>query len=561
MKVGRNYSHFRGVDLRGGDISLTHSPDSLNMWRDYAMTDAIRTRPSLRLHSTWTETVYGIWFLGEQLLVHTGNQLYSTSPGQEPVEVYDVREMGYLQEAGGYASFLRDEGSYRVLYLLTGNRYLKYDGNAFPVEGYIPTTTIGRKPSGGGVTHESVNLLTAQRKNSFLADGESTEFFLDAQQIDNGEYDDITVWVDGEVVSKAEYTLDAAAGKVTFATAPPAPDTDGQDNVVILFSKTVPGNRERIDGCRLAVEFDNRIFFSGNPEYPNTLWHSALNDPEYIADVSYYQEGMDMAPIRGMVAGNNALWVFRETPGAGSAVFYHTPVLDEDYGKIYPSIQAGISTGCVGAAVNFYDDIAFFSTRGMEGIGGDIEGNSFLRHRSARVDRHFTAMKGYRDMITQVWNGYLMVFAGKQCFLADSRSLDSDGYDWFVWELESPVRCTAVHGDTLYLGTEDGVFTLTGEEDVPSHWVTAKDDLGYPQLRKTTNKRGCVAEVTGDVCLSAITHGEESAVGDFCGVGDYLVGRIKEKKFKDIQLKFHSNTRFSLESVTLECYVGGYIKR
>jgi hypothetical protein len=33
------------------------------------------------------------------------------------------------------------------------------------------------------------------------------------------------------------------------------------------------------------------------------------------------------------------------------------------------------------------------------------------------------------------------------------------------------------------------------------------------------------------------------------------------KKFKDIQLKFASNTRFSLETVTLEAFIGGYIKR
>ena len=44
-------------------------------------------------------------------------------------------------------------------------------------------------------------------------------------------------------------------------------------------------------------------------------------------------------------------------------------------------------------------------------------------------------------------------------------------------------------------------------------------------------------------------------------VKDYFVSRIKRKKFKDIQLKFYSPTRFSLETITLECFVGGYTKR
>jgi response regulator of citrate/malate metabolism len=50
-------------------------------------------------------------------------------------------------------------------------------------------------------------------------------------------------------------------------------------------------------------------------------------------------------------------------------------------------------------------------------------------------------------------------------------------------------------------------------------------------------------------------------VGVHKGVTDYFVSRIKQKKFKDIQLKFQSDTRFSLETVTLEAFVGGYVKR
>jgi hypothetical protein len=50
-------------------------------------------------------------------------------------------------------------------------------------------------------------------------------------------------------------------------------------------------------------------------------------------------------------------------------------------------------------------------------------------------------------------------------------------------------------------------------------------------------------------------------IGEYTDITDYFVSRIKRKKFKDIQLMFYSETRFSLESVTLECFIGGYIKR
>jgi hypothetical protein len=71
-----------------------------------------------------------------------------------------------------------------------------------------------------------------------------------------------------------------------------------------------------------------------------------------------------------------------------------------------------------------------------------------------------------------------------------------------------------------------------------------------------------VVEALGDVSVFAkIEDTAFETIGTYKNVSDYFVSRIKRKKFKDIQLKFHSNTRFSLETATLEAYIGGYIKR
>ena len=114
-----------------------------------------------------------------------------------------------------------------------------------------------------------------------------------------------------------------------------------------------------------------------------------------------------------------------------------------------------------------------------------------------------------------------------------------------------------------YIGTNGGIYTLTDTNaNVESYWVTPLDKFKYPHKLKTTNKRGCVAEATGDVSVYAkLEDTGFELVGTYKNVTDYFVSRIKRKKFKDIQLKFHSNTRFSLETVTLECFIGGYIKR
>ena len=564
--VPRLYSNFRGVDFRGKEINLTRSPDSLNMWRDYKSLGGITTRPSMKLLMETAECVHGIFFLGDRMFVHYGAEMWERDSDGNLYQVMHPVEDPYLSKVPAAASFVWATEFGGELFMLTGENYIKYDGNASPVHGYIPTTSIGRKPSGGGVIHEAVNLLTPERINTFLADGVSTDYFLDAQDIDESER--VSVQINGEYLKSSAYTVDYAAGKVIFNEAPAAPDTDGQDNVSIRFSKTVPGYRQRITKCTLCVPFDNRIFFSGNPDHPNMLWHSALNDPAYIPDLNYYQEGVDSAPIRGMVAGNNALWVFREASNTDNAVFYHIPTLDADYGKIYPSAHGSASLGCVGGAINFNDDIVFFSHRGMEGISGDITTEQAISHRSSLVDRKMIWEAFYRDMILAEWNGYLMVFIGDRCYLADSRAKfqndDHFEYDWYYWKMEQNITSATVHDGVLYLGGEFGVYTLTGDADLESYWVTPLDKFKYPNMQKTTNKRGCVVEAEGEeISVFAKTNKEADfqLIGTYPVVTDAFVSRIKKKKFKDLQLKFYSPKRFSLETATMECFVGGYIKR
>lgn len=549
--VSREYGGFRGVDFRGDEVNLIRSPDSVNLWKDYTKTDSIRTRPGMALHTAFAEPVYGVFSYKDNLLVHSGDKLYKVEAG-EKTELFS-----------GLAASVSDAFIYEGLwYFKDGKHYLQYDGTSVSeVVGYVPTTSIGRKPAGGGSIHEDVNLLTGKRINTFLADGESKEFFLDAQNIDD-TYTPV-VKVNGE---EAAHAVDYAAGKIIFDTAPEKPLTDGQDNVSVEFQKTVVGAKEKILNCTILQVFDNRVFFSGNKDYPNTVWHCSLNDPAYCSDLDYYNEGLDTARVKGMVAGNNALWVFREPSEANTNVFYHIPTIDEQYGKIYPSNHSSVAIGCVGKAINFNDDIVFFSERGMEGISGDVTTEQVAAHRSTTVDRKLISEQDYQNMVLTEWDGYLCVFIEDKCYLADSRALYTNNghpeYEFFYWQMEKAVICAKVIDSVLYLGTSDGVYTLTGDGDLESYWVTPKDKFEAPYLLKTTNKRGCVAEATGDIDVYAkLEDTDFELVGTFKGVTDYFVGRIKKKKFKDIQLKFYSQTRFSLEKITLSCYIGGYIKR
>ena len=555
--ISRVYGGFRGADFRGEDVNLVRSPDCLNVWKDYKEVDSIRTRPEMQLLSSFGATIYGIFPFKagntEMIIVHSGDKLYKF------VDNIATELFTGVDQARSN-SFIYNN----VWYFKDGVNYLQYDGETIrEVVGFVPTTSIARKPAGGGATHEDVNLLTGERKNTFLADGKSTEYFLDAQEIDSDFA--LIVKVNDEVVTN--YIVDYKEGKITFETAPAEPGTDGQDNVSVHFKKDIEGYRDKINKCTLLEVFDNRVFFSGNDDFPNMIFHCSLSDPTYCSDLDYYSEGLDSAKVKGLVAGNNVLWVFKEPSQANTTVFYHTPTIDSEYGKIYPSTHSSISTGCVGKALNFNDDIIFFSDRGMEGISGDITTEQVIAHRSTLVDRKMTAEPNYKDMVLEEWEGYLIAFIDNKAYLADSRAMFSnDGhkeYEWFYWELSEKITCAKVNKGVLYLGTENGLYALTDtSSSVVSYWTTPKDKFGYPQHLKTSNKRGCVVEATGDISVFAkVEDTDFELIGDYKDVSDYFVSRIKRKKFKDIQLKFHSDTRFSLETATLECFVGGYIKR
>ncbi len=564
--VTRKYDNFRGADFRGEEINLMRSPDCLNVWKDYRHTDSIRTRPALELFQSFPDKINGIYFYkignNDVCLVHTGHNLYKIEDGGKTLI------NGRLNDAQSNAFIFNN-----IWYFLDGVNYMQYDGEKLShIEGYVPTTSIGRKANGGGKVHEDINLLTKRRINTFIGDGVSTEFHLDTQNIDAPSMPyqdhDVVVTVNGEPYdAKYGFLVNYVDGIVSFSEPPPAPLTDGQDNVSIEFSKTINGHREMISKCTLLQVFDNRVFFSGNPDYPNRIWHCKLNEPRYFSDLDYYNEGIDSAEIKGLVAGNNALWVFKEPSISNSSVFYHTPTIDSEYGKVYPSTHSTISMGCVGKAVNFNDDIVFFSDRGMEGVNGDVTTEQFVVHRSSLVDRKLIAESNYKNMILQEWDGYLLVIIDNKIYLADSRATFTNEnhieYEWFYFRFDKVITCANVHNGILYLGTADGVYTLTNTTNaVESYWVTPKDKFNYPQYMKTTNKRGCVVEATGDISVYAKTEktGFE-LISEYKGVTDAFVCRIKRKKFKDIQLKFHSNTRFTLETATLECFIGGYLKR
>ena len=202
--------------------------------------------------------------------------------------------------------------------------------------------------------------------------------------------------------------------------------------------------REAIYDMTVAEMFDGRVFLSGNPKIPNTIFYSArtrsgIENPLYFGTVSYMNDGVGRYSVKSMLAVRDSLAVFKDGDDGTGSIFYHSPheTGDPFLPKIYPVqyIHSGIVAD--GGSISFFDDPVFLTRAGLYGL--DQKAINYERSVSARSHNvNYDLLK--RDIsgasLTE-WQGYLVVGVGDTAYLADSRSrfrhsAGSTEYDWFV---------------------------------------------------------------------------------------------------------------------------------
>ena len=139
---------FGGVDFfsDASQVSLRRSPDALNMIADSRYFPVKRTGYK-KAYGKFSGRINGMFLYSHadkrEFIVHTYTELHSIDldTGED--------KMLYTGINNDYSSGFVMKG---IFYFLDGKRFMMYDGkNTVPVDTvpYIPTTVIGRKPSGG----------------------------------------------------------------------------------------------------------------------------------------------------------------------------------------------------------------------------------------------------------------------------------------------------------------------------------------------------------------------------------------------------------------------------
>ncbi len=364
------------------------------------------------------------------------------------------------------------------LYLIDGKNYLVFDGdtvksvlNSSP---YVPTTYINIIPSGEnadiGKEYEQRNMLSPLFKHTFIPDGLTKDFYLNVKDLDGIE--EVKLFGLSKVEGK-DYTVDLAQGKISFldGKTPPAAggvasndaSTDADKEAAknypslyagleILARKTLSDDAtgqdisSRITRCTVAAIFDNRIFLSGDPQYPNHVYHCARNstgytDPSYFGILNYMQDGVGSSPVAGMIPVADTLAVIKRDSRQEGVTYFHTAreTGENLVPKLYPATQGLSGIGCLGACISFLDDPVFVSRLGLEAIGQlSVRLERAVEHRSSLIDAKLVNMN-LENAVLEEWNGYLILLVDGKIFMADSRQryTHESGvmqYEWYYLE-------------------------------------------------------------------------------------------------------------------------------
>ena len=467
-----------------------------------------------------------------EVIVHAGVRFYRLGYDEWGEMTYtDITASGTHAPSAVDAAKIKDTRSQAFysagrMYIVGCGDYLVYgtwdDGQTFELrrvkngeDTYIPTTTININRSNDEsvkdvrATLDSVNYLSDYRKNSLVGPPPAEEgyvpsgtYYLDTSidegtevivQITLADGSEVTLHTDptsstpdklighnkiaGSIASREK-------GRINLSGEPIA-TTGQEDTIIVTFRHAVEGYAERVEGASFGILFGiegntDRLFVSGNEDYPNADFFTAMDDFTYFEDTNTVTLGSDSFAILGYARlSDSTLAIFKEKSEGEASIFYRTGYYSDKFDAngnldkilpIFPTTAGNIGESVISrhACVDFGGDNLILSENGVFGIvlsENVATAARYTRERSRSVNARLCKERNLSEAVGISYKNRYYLCVNGHCYVADARyrrraqdSLDNSySYEW--WYLTNmPARVFSDIGGALWFGTEDGMI-------------------------------------------------------------------------------------------------------
>ena len=491
----------------------------------------------------------------KDILVHAGCRFYRLSESGGEYTATDITLSSTYTAAKCDTSLLTDTRSQAFFnkskaYIIGCGDFLVYgswdNGTSYElrrvannVDTYIPTTTISIDDDSvvddtrGSL--DDINCLSSKRKNQLVGSSSANKTWtLDSGSIDSNTAVEITletienstevvyliqnnnsndktklyqVKKDGSAITPVECgSISYATGQITLSIAT-TPQIANRDNIYVTFEHTVQGYEERITKCNFGILFGvsgntDRLFLSGNSNYPNIDFHSEMDDYTYFGDLNTASMGSDSVAIKGYGRlSDSTLVIYKEDTSQEASIYYRTGSYQEYYDSqgnlesirgVFPTSAGSIGEGVISryACVNFAGDNLILSKNGVFGIvlaNNVVTTERYTRERSRSINEKLKQHTNLSEAVGIVYKSRFYLAVDDVCYIADSRYKynsnddvdDSYNYEWWYWD-NIPARVWANLDNELYFGTSKGQICVFDEAYTDRTYQTSEaGDLAF----------------------------------------------------------------------------------
>jgi hypothetical protein len=460
-----NIENFKGIDLSSSpsQIDAARSPDAPNMIGDLLGKPSKRT--GFQLVKNYGGQINGRWEILGHEVIHAGTKLF-------------------LDGAVVWSGMKNEKSTAQTvgekIYIFDGEDPIICDGeDAWPLadEAYIPTVFISKEPSGGGTAYEDVNLLSNYFTDSFYVSEENakeTEFQLSFAELNKAKVTAKILDSNGNWNEKNEgidFTVNREMGTVTFGTAPGQSPIAGEDSVIITASKWFEDYFEKIAYCNQSIAYNsagtqNRIFVSGNPDFPNMDFWCRADQPEYFPDLCYMSIGEGKCNIVGYSIIDGQLATHINPSYDGRSVILRKYQIDEESRATFPIV--GVLQGEEAIAprsfVYMETEPLFISAQGVYAItSADIDDRKYTQNRSYFINKKLTASARLANAECAKFKQYYVISIDSSLYLLDTSQksyqktepLSTFQYECYLW---TGINANVLweKDETLYFGDKKG---------------------------------------------------------------------------------------------------------